>query len=261
MAIREHEVRAYAIADTLPLRAFVEATFDSKTADVRKTLAVIGGPEEGWVVIHDFGAVVFVDVPESERRRVVAAVERFGKSSQVGAEEKFLVRVDEDDSKAVTFDAVFVRELTKSVVELVALVVGQSVAMEYYEDDVDRILAELDTLAVALEKRGSFSGRLRRLVRAIGRGMHLRNRVVSTLALLDAPDVTWDSEAHDRLYRDLRRAFAIEDRYRALDHKLSIIRDNLELVVDLVRHDRSIVLEAAVFLLIAVEVVMAFVRH
>lgn len=261
MRSNDFAVRAYAIADTLPLQSFVSSAFPNVEADVRKTVAVVPYRDGAWAVLHDFGALVFVGAPDEERERVLAELDRAGKTSQADAAERYCIRVNPDATPKVTFDALSVRELTRDAVELVALVVGQSVAMEYYEADIDKTLLELDAHAVTLEQHGRFRGRLRALVRGIGKGMHLRNRVVSTLALLDEPDATWDNEAHDQLYRELRRTFSIEDRYRALDYKLSIIRDNLELIVDLVRHDRSIVLEAAVFLLIALEVILAFVRH
>jgi uncharacterized Rmd1/YagE family protein len=59
----------------------------------------------------------------------------------------------------------------------------------------------------------------------------------------------------------LGASFAIEDRYRALDQKLKRIQDNLELTVDLAQHKRSVLLEVAVIGLIAMELLLAFVRH
>jgi uncharacterized Rmd1/YagE family protein len=90
--------------------------------------------------------------------------------------------------------------------------------------------------------------------------MTTRTHVVYTLALLDAPGIVWDSEALDRVYRDLRIAFSIEDRYRGLEQKLTILRDNLELLVDLTRDRRSTVLEVSVIVLIVVEIGLATVQ-
>src|SRR5262249_23598492 len=104
---------------------------------------------------------------------------------------------------------------------------------------------------------GRFRARSRELLSFVGRGMVTRTQVIHTLALLDAPAATWDDETLDRLHRELRVSFAIEDRYRGLDHKLRMLQDNLELLLDLTRHTRSIVLELAVIVLIATELVLA----
>lgn len=111
-------------------------------------------------------------------------------------------------------------------------------------------------MAVQLEQMGHFRGRVRDLLRLVGLGMTLRNRVVRTLSLLDSPALTWDVEELDRLHRDLKQSFSIEDRYRALDHKLHMIDDNLELLVDLAQQKRSLFLEILVVVLIAIEVVL-----
>lgn len=117
------------------------------------------------------------------------------------------------------FDRVVLAELDAHSVELVALAVGQSVGMEYYEDTVDGLVAQLEGASKHLADTGRLNDKNRELLRFIGRGMSTRTQVVHTLALLDAPALAWDNEPLDKLYRDLRASFAIEDRYRALDQK------------------------------------------
>jgi uncharacterized Rmd1/YagE family protein len=145
----------------------------------------------------------------------------------------------------------------------VAFVIGQSVAMEYYEEDVDAILVRLQRVAGGLQERGRFRVGSKELLKLVGRGMSMRNRVVHTLALLDSPEQAWNDELLDRLYRELRMSFGIEDRYRALDHKLQMIGDNLELFVDLTQHRRSMAIEWLIVSLIAIEVILfiATMKH
>lgn len=255
-------IQAYAIASTVPLKelAFL---FDGKAVFTRaaKTVLVARYPDESWAVVHDFGAVVFFGVSEPERDRVVAAMKRLDAAAPPPARpvvaESFRVEERPEVTRAtVTFDSIVVRELSQPVIELVAFIIGQSVAMEYYEEDVDAILDRLDSIAAGLAERGRFRGSVKELLKFVGRGMALRNHVIHTLALLDSPALTWDDETLDRLYRELRLSFGIEDRYRALDHKLKMIGDNLELFVDLSQTRRALFLEILVVLLIAIEVVL-----
>ena len=212
-------IQAYAIASTVPLKelAFL---FDGKAVFTRAAKTVlVARYEEGWAVVHDFGAVVFFGVTETERDRVVAAIKKFDEAERPRASaavaESFRVDVRPDVLRAtVTFDSIVVRELSQPVVELVAFIIGQSVAMEYYEDDVDAILDHLDVIAAGLAEHGRFRGSVKELLRFVGRGMGLRNHVIHTLALLDSPALTWDDEMLDRLYRELRLSFAIEGAFR-----------------------------------------------
>jgi uncharacterized Rmd1/YagE family protein len=54
----------------------------------------------------------------------------------------------------------------------------------------------------------------------------------------------------------MRTTFEIEDRYRTQNHKLGVIQDNLEIIVDLVQSRRATALEATVVVLILFEIVM-----
>jgi uncharacterized Rmd1/YagE family protein len=125
--------------------------------------------------------------------------------------------------------------------------------MEYYEGDVDALVLRLQEWSVALGASGRLRGSTRDMLRFIGRGMSMRTQVFHTLSLLESPLATWESEALDRLHRGLRASFEIEERYRALDHELRIVQDNLALLIDMVRGRRSILLEVAVVVFFAAE--------
>ena len=80
------------------------------------------------------------------------------------------------------------------------------------------------------------------------------------LHLLDKPDATWDDPAMDRIYADLREEFDLIDRYAALESELRSIQEALELVLDVARDRRLVLLEVAVALLIVLEIVFSVVR-
>jgi uncharacterized Rmd1/YagE family protein len=253
-----YPVRAYGIASTLRPRE-AAGCFDTTATQVKmtKTQLIVQYGHDGWAVAYDFGALVFLNVPVEERDRVMKQViERVGPEPHPPISDDYAVEVDPDAQLDVRFDRVVVRELKQPVVELISLVVAQSVAMEYYEEDVEQILGRLDRISTMLADTGGFRGSARELNRTIGLGMSTRNQVVHTVALLDAPEMVWESESLDRLHRALRVAFEIEDRYRALDHKLRMIQDNLELLVDLTRHRRTVALEVTIIALIAVELLL-----
>jgi uncharacterized Rmd1/YagE family protein len=251
-------VRAFAVSSTLHPRV-VAGLFAPEAERVRltKTIAVARYGSTGWAVAHDFGAVVFVGVGESECGRVMKdLVAQLGSEPRSPLEETFAVQVIEDAAPSVRFDRLVVRELNVRVVEILALVVAQSVAMEYYEGDVDALVNALEERSRTLARDGTLHGSPRELLKFIGRGMTMRTRVVHTLSLLDSPGATWDDELLDRLYRGLRTLFEIDERYRALDHELRIVQDNLALMVDMVRQRRLILLEVAVVVFVAAELLV-----
>lgn len=106
--------------------------------------------------------------------------------------------------------------LSREVVEIVCFVLAQSAAMEYYERDVDQIFAGLRKASTTIAEHGTFRGNEKDLLRFVGNAMITRNEIISTLALLDTPQLAWNAEPLDKLFRALRDLFEIEDRYRAL---------------------------------------------
>jgi uncharacterized Rmd1/YagE family protein len=262
-AVTTLAVEAFAIAGTV-LPKSAEAAFapEVERVKVSKTTLIVRYEAGSWAVVHDFGALVFIGVPADEKQSVLARLLSVtGNAQQPTVRESFLIELKPGSVPSAQFDRVVLPELDVRSVELVALAIGQSLGMEYYEDSIDQLVNELEHISRKLASTGRFRSRSRQLLSFIGRGMTTRTQVIYTLSLLDAPALVWDNEALDRLYSHLRLSFAIEDRYRAFDQKLRMIQDNLELLVELSQHKRSVLLEIAVIVLIAMEMVLALIRH
>ncbi len=250
---------AYSFASTLKLKDLVPL-FGAGEARVEqdRLLATLGGGSSGtathYVLAYDFGALVFVGVEASAREKCVAAVgAKLSGEPHPPLDESFSIEIAPDKSMEVRFDRVILPELTLPAVEIVAEVLAQSVAMDYYADDVAEIEAETDRIALELRKVGRIPGRVQNTLQFIGLCIATRNDVISTLALFDKPDATWENEQLDRLWNALRKMLELDDRYRALDAKLRMFQDNLVLLVDLARQRQTFVLELAVAGLIAAE--------
>jgi uncharacterized Rmd1/YagE family protein len=251
-------VRAFAVSATVQPRT-LQTLFaeDADRVRLTKTIVVARYGPTSWAVAHDFGALVFIGIDPAECSRVMTAlVKEVGEEPRPPVEESFAVEIAPGATPGVKFDRVVVAELDVRVVEILALVLAQSVAMEYYEGDVDAIVAQIEMRSKRLAEVGALRGSARALLRFIGQGMSMRSQVIHTLSLLDSPGATWDSEPLDRLYRGLRSAFEIEERYRALDHELRIVQDNLALMVDMVRQRRYTFLEVTVAVFVAVETLL-----
>jgi required for meiotic nuclear division protein 1 len=249
-------VHAYAFAATFKLRD-LQGVFPSGTVDprIKERLVAALGPRQ-WALAYDFGALVFVGVEPGEQVRFVSAVEKLlPREPHPPLTESFTVEInDAAGPPEVRFDRVVVKDLTIEIVDIVALVLAQSVAMDYYAQDVEEIEIETDKILHTLRTRGRLPGRLRGLPQFIGMCIATRNDVISTLALFDKPDATWENEQLDRLWNDLYRMLELDDRYRTLDTKLRMFQDNLVVLVDLARGRDTLFLEVMVVLLILIEV-------
>ena len=251
-------VRAYAFASTFRLRELASA-FEGAEVTLEQDELRITFADQSHAIGFDFGAVVFFDGAEAPREAVVRAITQRFREGQPPRTETFLVEVDPAAEWEVRFDRVVVPEMNWPVRQVVGLLVAQSAAMDYYEDDVNQIIERTEAITKQLAAHGRMRGQVRSLVRFIGHCIETKNEVVSTLALFDKPESTWEQEALDRLFVRLRKMLEIDDRFRTLEYRLRMIQESLVLLVDLSRGQSTYRLEVLVVLLILLELgVMIF---
>jgi uncharacterized Rmd1/YagE family protein len=218
-------------------------------------------PSGGDVYIYPFGAIVFRDVAMPERESELARLQRArpGLTSATVIEE-FSVREDPGGKAIVSAGRLTIDRLTEERASVIALTVAQSAAMEYYERIVEEMFARTGRVVDRLEVKGSVPFRTRPLHRFIGTAISTRNEVLSILHLLDKPDEAWDDPGMDRIYDELRAEFDLVDRYQSLEQKLRSVQEALELVLDVARDRRLVLLEVAIVLLIVFELAVSILR-
>jgi uncharacterized Rmd1/YagE family protein len=258
MSARLHTFSAVAFVENLPLRELARVFSGARVSAHELCLAV---GEEGRVFAYPFGAIVFQDVSGSDRDALLDRLrESVPRLTTETVREDFVVREEPQARMTLAGGALVVDRLNAPRAGVVALVVAQSAAMEYYERIVETSFARTSDLVARLETRGTVPLGTRQLHRFIGEAIGTRSEVLSVLHLLDKPDATWDDPAMDEIYGDLRGEFDLMDRYSALERKLQSIQEALELVLGVARDRRLILLEAAIGVLILLEIVLSFVR-
>lgn len=248
-------VQAHAFASTFRLRELA-AAFEGGDVGVHHDELAARFPDGTVALAFDFGALVLFDGSEARREALVAHVARLTGDTGRRHTEEFLVEVAPGAPHEVRFDRVVVPELTAAVRQVVGLLLAQSAAMDYYEEDVTSILTRTERITRELGERGRIRGSVGALTRFIGNCILTKNEVVETLALFDKPESTWRDEAIDRLFTRLREMLEIDDRFRALEYRLRTIQDSLVLLVDLSRGRSTIRLEQMVVVLILLEIVI-----
>jgi uncharacterized Rmd1/YagE family protein len=258
MAARQSQFNAIAFVENFNLRELAQALPGGRLTPHELFFAA----GEGGVFFYPFGAVVFHDVAPEERERWLARLRaaRPGLTMQV-VSESFTARVQPGARTDYVEGALQITELTPQRAGVIALVVAQSAAMEYYERLVEDLFSRTARLVDPLEKHGTVSVRTGKLHRFIGEAINTRNEVLSVLHLLDKPDQTWEDTESAHIYDELRAEFDLLDRYQALESKLRGVQEALELVLDVARERRMWLLEVSIAVLILIELVLAIVRR
>lgn len=254
-----HSFRALAFPDNVPLRTLETLFPEAPRTPTQLRVALAEG---GTLFLYPFGAVVFEDVDAASRERRLAELRRAEpRLSSPGASEDLAVREDAAVAPGMANGELVVDRLTPARAGIIALTVAQSASMEYYEQIVEDMFERTRRLVERLERKGTTPLRTRPLHRFIGEAVGTRNEVLSVLHLLDKPDAAWDDPAMDAIYEDLRDEFDLGDRFSALELKLRGVQEALELVLDVSRDRRLVLLEVTIVVLIVMELALSLLRR
>ena len=250
--------RAVAFVENLPLKDLAGAFESGRRAGYELAVPLAEG---GTAFMYPFGAVVFHRASAAARAEILERLRtaRPGLTTAV-INEELTVREDPEHPAGVAQGVLYIDKLTPARAGVIALTVGQSASMEYYENIVEQMFARTGQLVDRLEKSGTVSLRTKPLHRFIGEAVSTRSEVLSVLHLLDKPDGAWDDPAMNEIYADLRAEFDLLDRYGALESKLRSVQEALELVLDVARDRRIVLLEGTVVLLILMELTLSILR-
>jgi uncharacterized Rmd1/YagE family protein len=256
-APRVHTFHAVAFVENLPLKDLA-ALYPSAKRTTHELC--VARPDGGQVFVYPFGAMVFQDVPVASAREAEVVRLRVAQpklTSTTVINEEFTVREDVAGTPRVEGGVLTLDDMSAERSSVIAMTVAQSAAMEYYESIVEEMFGRTDRLVERMEARGTVPFGTRPLHRFIGAAIGVRNEVLSVLHLFDKPDETWEDASIHRIYEELRAEFDLSDRYQSLELKLRSIQEALELVLDVARDRRLVLLELAIVLLIVFEIVLA----
>lgn len=228
-------------------RQYVTESKDSKTK------SVLGG---GMVFAYSFGALTFVDADPAERGVEIDALKRhlnLDLTTKVTTEE-FYIEENSSEKPRVEYHRLVIDQLTPERTAVVAQVIAQSAALEYYEQLIETVKVKVSAMADSLTDRGSMGVSPKALYKQIGYAMSIRNEIIGMMHLLDKPDLIWEDKVMDGLYNELRAAFDLGDRFKALEYKLTTIHDSLDVFATTVKDARMHKLEWVIIILIAIEV-------
>lgn len=247
---------AYHLTDTIKLKE-IDRSFNSSALTQSATKLVYQDGEDRYYFIYRFGSVIFFNVEPSRQGMIIEKIKMVvGQKPDMLTSEEFTVEVRPEDKSGVGFERAVLDKLTLERIDLMALILAQSTALEYFEIKVDDLLRQTGDIGQSLRQRGRLLRGGSEIKKFIGHCITTKQELVASLYLLDKPDEIWNDQSLDSLYREAVDMFELKDRYKTLDYKLRMIQENLELISNLLQHRNANSLEWAIIILIAVEIVL-----
>ncbi len=228
---------------------FADFTFESNDPLTLK----IG--EQTRVLISGFGAVVFWPFDESAARMVAERIRQTLSNPALveEVEDRLVVETNKGEEKILFNEIWLASEPTGLQMKIIAMLLAQSVALDYLENEADSALERFSVYLDDLRKTGRIRIRPRSILKAIGFAMRTRHEVLANLALFDKPSETWESESLEKMYKGLHDFFDLPERQLSLSTKLDFLAENTTLLFEFLSSRKSQNLEWIVIILIAIE--------
>lgn len=266
---RLYSIKAFHVSEKIRLKD-VREKFSRPPLEFSNQEMVIRYSEDSFVFLYNYGSVVFFNVADSLQEQEISVLNQYrtlgGDFSRTN--DTFLLEVNQNleptspelGPNRVFFDRVQVASLSFEKIKIVCMLLAESAALEYYEILIENLLEKTNTFAKKLHKQGRIVESNKDLVRFIGMCLNTKQEIISNLYIVDSPDETWDSVQLDRIFKEVKQMMEIDTRYRALEYKIKIIQESIEIIVDLSKSRRETMLEVVIILLIAIDVVMSLIK-
>ncbi len=211
-----------------------------------------------YIFLTSFGCIAFLGFTKAEIEEFLRPIAGQIKLGHINQDYK----IEEDPQLSANFritnEKLFLKSFTDSQLFVAALIVSQSVGLEKYEAMLDTKLSKSKSLLS--QKMVGYFGKRKALIALANSLALLRHEIIVDMHLLDKPNILWDDETAERLYNELSIFFELKERFEIVEFKLSLLKDDIMFLTDILNHKKSEFLEWIIIWLIAFEIIMGIFR-
>lgn len=134
---------------------------------------------------------------------------------------------------------------------------AQSIKLEAFEEAIKEAIKKNDVLPEEIALQGTISLSRRAIFKRMGEIFIARSSINLNIEYLDAPEFFWRSPNLEPYYIMTKKFLDIPSRVMALNQKLDVLQELLDILNSQVQHRHSSLLESIIILLIAVEIIIS----
>ncbi|MGI9127793.1 MAG: RMD1 family protein [Roseomonas sp.] len=209
-----------------------------------------------------WGAVVMFGADADEEAALLAALApRITNPADSLAEEVALITLGAERDGVDTEGVIQLCDAAPERLAVVADALAKSAALAQQEARIAEALDRLEPAVADLRAAGRLRFSSRALHRQIGHALSAHSRNLARVEAADKPEVLWDHPELERLHARLADEYELSERGAALERKLAWIGDTIQTLLSLLQARRALGLEAAVVVLVGIEVAFTLYEH
>ncbi|MBP1934321.1 RMD1 family protein [Ammoniphilus resinae] len=220
--------------------------------------------ESQAVLVFSFGSIVFINFTQfHEIKTFFQYIQTFEKDIDLRNAEKYTddysLHISESESLDLTDEYVVAPTYESFYPELISTVLAKSVALEKTEEQLGKILDNLETVIDRLE-RGNLRIGNKQIAKTTAKIVRHEYNTLAYIMILDKPDITWTSSVAGEFYDLMMEFFELNDRYEILKSKTEILSNIMEGFSTISHSIRGLFVEWIIVILILFEIVLTLLN-
>lgn len=137
---------------------------------------------------------------------------------------------------------------------------AQSIKLEAFEEAIKDVIRRNNHLPDEIANKGVISLSRRAIFKRVGEIFLVRSSINLNIEYLDAPEFFWRNPNLEPYYIMTKKFLDIPSRVMALNQKLDVLQELLDILTSQVQHLHSSLLESIIIILIMVEIFISLFR-
>lgn len=225
-------------------------------------LHVISTKRMGDIFFFNYGCFVCWGLKKGFEDKIIEYVKNFSGKSLTSIEtDHFFYRYGQetmlDTHEKLRLDTITLDSEDAQVKLAISHGLAQSIKLEAFEEAIKGAIKKNDYLPEEIASRGVISLSRRAIFKRMGEIFLARSSINLNIEYLDVPEFFWRNPNLEPFYIMTKKFLDIPNRVMALNQKLDVLQELLDILNSQVQHRHSSLLESIIILLIFVEIMIS----
>jgi len=255
------KLRALCIAERFEFDTLYEFLSRQVHAARMRNVIIVTPGEGTFAFIFDYGVCVLCQYDYELEKRLVDLLLKYAINPlEPFIEEELEYQQSAKDGIRIRHDLIEVDDVTELACLSLGHALAQSTKLASFETSIEETIKKTKYIPETLAKKGSIALSRTQLAKERGRVYLEKSHIILQFNLLDTPEFIWEYPELEHYYLALSRYLDITPRATVLENRLEVIQELLQMMADEQKHSHSSMLEWIIIILIAIEIVLFFVK-
>ncbi|KAL8137761.1 hypothetical protein V2J09_003762 [Rumex salicifolius] len=213
-----------------------------------------------YMVVFQYGSTILFNIEDHEVDSYLALVKRHA-SGLLAESRKDDYAVKEKPALAEDMqggpDYIVIKHLDTDGIRIIATVLGQSVALDYFVSQIDGMVQDFEKINREMEETGTFTLDRNKLFRLVGKANSNLADIILKVGLLDRSEIAWREAKYAQINEYLREEYEVTQRFGNLNYKLKFVEHNIHFLQEALQNRRSNIAEWCIIVLLAIQNVLS----